>query len=378
MRTLAILATFVLAAAAACDTTDDAADGGAGSGGGGNGGHPSPDGGPDAGPDAGPDPACSLPAEPGSCRAYLPRYHHDPATGTCERFVYGGCGGNANNYATLPECEAACGVLPRSTECQVEATDPSLPGVRVRIEGDRCRLPIEQMHAFRYSVQLDEAITYTAPGSGGACGRCGGYTTDPLSLLDYAIEGGGHRYCECDVGCCPPTTPVERTLQTGTFERELEWSGYEWNGPSDTNAPVGPPFPPGGYAVRVSFAVPDVGTITAVLPIELFVPPGAGSDEAGCSVGGRTYASREGGIPDPVSCNTCNCFDGDLACTDADCPEPCPDGTAYGKSCARCGPTDACEVVRHDCLPSCETDEDCAEPSLWFCAAEGVCKNVCG
>ena len=30
-------------------------------------------------------------------------------TGLCEQFVYGGCDGNANNFATREECEATCG-----------------------------------------------------------------------------------------------------------------------------------------------------------------------------------------------------------------------------------------------------------------------------
>lgn len=53
-------------------------------------------------------PRCEQPVEPGPCRAQLPRWHHDPDTGECERFLYGGCGGNDNNFATQAACEAAC------------------------------------------------------------------------------------------------------------------------------------------------------------------------------------------------------------------------------------------------------------------------------
>ncbi|MCA9556628.1 MAG: hypothetical protein KC933_41780, partial [Myxococcales bacterium] len=56
----------------------------------------------------GPD-ACGLPAEVGDCDAAIPRWFHNAQTGMCERFVYGGCGGNANNFETLEACEAACG-----------------------------------------------------------------------------------------------------------------------------------------------------------------------------------------------------------------------------------------------------------------------------
>ncbi len=54
------------------------------------------------------DDVCSLPPETGPCEAIIPRWYHNADTGRCERFVYGGCGGNANNFETLAECERAC------------------------------------------------------------------------------------------------------------------------------------------------------------------------------------------------------------------------------------------------------------------------------
>src|SRR5262245_5716352 len=56
---------------------------------------------------------CELPADPGPCDAAIPRWYHDATAGTCAQFVYGGCGGNANNFATLAECEAGCLARPR-------------------------------------------------------------------------------------------------------------------------------------------------------------------------------------------------------------------------------------------------------------------------
>ncbi|MCK6575460.1 BPTI/Kunitz-type proteinase inhibitor domain-containing protein, partial [Myxococcota bacterium] len=52
---------------------------------------------------------CGLPADPGLCNAAFRRFYFNPATGTCEGFVWGGCGGNENNFETLEACEAACG-----------------------------------------------------------------------------------------------------------------------------------------------------------------------------------------------------------------------------------------------------------------------------
>lgn len=53
---------------------------------------------------------CSLPVEVGPCDAAIPRFYFNPETGICERFVYGGCGGNENNFATLQQCNDACSI----------------------------------------------------------------------------------------------------------------------------------------------------------------------------------------------------------------------------------------------------------------------------
>mmetsp|Transcript_31142 Transcript_31142/g.50028 ORF Transcript_31142/g.50028 Transcript_31142/m.50028 type:complete len:174 (+) Transcript_31142:38-559(+) len=49
---------------------------------------------------------CSLPAVTGLCKAYFPRYYFDG--NRCAQFIYGGCGGNANNFETKQECKDAC------------------------------------------------------------------------------------------------------------------------------------------------------------------------------------------------------------------------------------------------------------------------------
>ncbi|CAN8009769.1 unnamed protein product, partial [Ixodes pacificus] len=51
---------------------------------------------------------CSLPKKVGPCRAAMPRYYFDVTTGKCERFIYGGCEGNANNFHTLQQCQRTC------------------------------------------------------------------------------------------------------------------------------------------------------------------------------------------------------------------------------------------------------------------------------
>ncbi|VDI63269.1 tissue factor pathway inhibitor [Mytilus galloprovincialis] len=51
---------------------------------------------------------CMLPTVPGMCKGYFPRYSFRAKTNTCEMFAYGGCGGNANNFLDIKECQIAC------------------------------------------------------------------------------------------------------------------------------------------------------------------------------------------------------------------------------------------------------------------------------
>ena len=51
---------------------------------------------------------CSSKPEKGPCRARIPRYYYDQDHKTCKRFIYGGCGGNNNNYPTKKDCSTNC------------------------------------------------------------------------------------------------------------------------------------------------------------------------------------------------------------------------------------------------------------------------------
>ena len=52
---------------------------------------------------------CASPPDAGPCRAAFSRHYYNSTAGSCAEFVWGGCGGNANNYVSRSACEAACG-----------------------------------------------------------------------------------------------------------------------------------------------------------------------------------------------------------------------------------------------------------------------------
>ena len=51
---------------------------------------------------------CLSPPVTGPCRARILRYFYNNTSGQCERFVYGGCQGNANNFEIRKDCERDC------------------------------------------------------------------------------------------------------------------------------------------------------------------------------------------------------------------------------------------------------------------------------
>ncbi|XP_075556650.1 actinia tenebrosa protease inhibitors-like [Dermacentor variabilis] len=69
---------------------------------------------------------CYLPMKVGPCFGYFPRYYYNTTTNTCDQFIYGGCQGNANNFATLEKCRSACST-PASFTCYLpKKTGPCL------------------------------------------------------------------------------------------------------------------------------------------------------------------------------------------------------------------------------------------------------------
>ena len=78
---------------------------------------------------------CTLPPKTGPCKAAFRRFYYNASSGTCKRFVYGGCKGNANNFTTLKTCQNACAKSKKPTP---RTTKPKkkLPSL--------CKLPKKQ------------------------------------------------------------------------------------------------------------------------------------------------------------------------------------------------------------------------------------------
>lgn len=51
---------------------------------------------------------CELPKDSGPCEAYSEYYYYNKVTDSCDKFVYGGCYGNANRFNTWEDCVKRC------------------------------------------------------------------------------------------------------------------------------------------------------------------------------------------------------------------------------------------------------------------------------
>ncbi|XP_051982460.1 LOW QUALITY PROTEIN: amyloid-beta A4 protein-like [Xyrauchen texanus] len=67
---------------------------------------------------------CFASAETGPCRAMLPRWYFVREEGHCAPFIYGGCGGNRNNFESEEYCLSVCSsVLPTPSSSPPDAVD---------------------------------------------------------------------------------------------------------------------------------------------------------------------------------------------------------------------------------------------------------------
>ena len=133
--------------------------------------------------------ACTAPVAPGPCDAYLPSFWHDPKSGLCEPFIYGGCQGNANRYPTRAACLEAC------------------PG-----GGSNWG-----------ACQVDSDCTLTSVGCCEACEPVA--DKDLLALNDsHLTEYTGRPACAA-LGACLPCPPAAEIQATGKYYRAVCQAG---------------------------------------------------------------------------------------------------------------------------------------------------------
>jgi hypothetical protein len=214
---------------------------------------------------------CSLPADPGPCKANFPRYWYNPATGNCESFGYGGCEGNGNRFDTLAACVSTCAPDPTTKPDGSGATEAS--GSPYDTSGD------------------DSRWICSLPADVGPCdGVCTSYwynlATGICERFGYGCCGGNaNRFATLAacVSACAPEAPATQLMPcTTNQECPSDTTCCDGGNPScgDTRLPAGDRANPGEFLVSA-----DGLTVTDTITGLLWQRDGSGT-RAGCSADG--------------------------------------------------------------------------------------------
>ena len=112
--------------------------------------------------------ACTAPQDAGPCEGFFPAFWHDPQTGLCEPFVYGGCSGNENRYPSRDACMQACAATRDDWGGCAHDNDCVLAGPSCCVA---CDPAIEQLVAVNLAHE-QQYRELRCPGPGTSCEPC--------------------------------------------------------------------------------------------------------------------------------------------------------------------------------------------------------------
>nr|XP_033802467.1 tissue factor pathway inhibitor isoform X2 [Geotrypetes seraphini] len=129
---------------------------------------------------------CLSEEDPGICRGWFTRYFYNNVTEKCDKFKYGGCLGNENNFMSLEDCQITCqdrtlsSLVPAEEQSTQQPKNNSIPEISVisaRIAHSHgppfCRIPAERGNCnstekrFYYQHSTGKCLTFNYSGCGG-------------------------------------------------------------------------------------------------------------------------------------------------------------------------------------------------------------------
>jgi hypothetical protein len=142
------------------------------------------------------------------------RFAYDPNLGLCRPFIWGGCGGNGNNYETPEDCYAACGGLAERdparcaspTECALmpnlccgPCDEPNLTNM-VAVRKTEVNAVFQAMSC--HLVDCPTCLPIANPWLGAACraNRCVSFDARQTELVSCTADTDC--VLRAGVGCC--------------------------------------------------------------------------------------------------------------------------------------------------------------------------------
>uniref|UniRef100_A0A8D0GDJ8 Tissue factor pathway inhibitor n=1 Tax=Sphenodon punctatus TaxID=8508 RepID=A0A8D0GDJ8_SPHPU len=121
---------------------------------------------------------CFLEQEPGICRGLISRYFYNHESQQCEKFKYGGCLGNQNNFQSLEECHNTCENISNSLQVEqdefLQMMNNSSPAVKQDLPQvpSFCMTPMERglctanekRYFYNYSIGKCRPFSYSGCG----------------------------------------------------------------------------------------------------------------------------------------------------------------------------------------------------------------------
>ncbi|XP_045057934.2 papilin isoform X2 [Desmodus rotundus] len=127
---------------------------------------------------------CLLPSALGSCTDWATRWYFIASVGRCNRFWYGGCHGNANNFASEAECMSSC-------QGSQQAPSQPMPGAAGqgthRDGGGRSHGSQQEVYHTQALGEQGQDLGLSARGQGGDSGR----PASPSHSSSYRVSLAG-------------------------------------------------------------------------------------------------------------------------------------------------------------------------------------------
>ncbi|EFP00691.1 CRE-MLT-11 protein [Caenorhabditis remanei] len=169
---------------------------------------------------------CEADIDVGECAGVFSRFAFDKSINACRSFTYGGCGGNANNFATLQECTNKCVNRPVCPEA------PACDTNRCQLVNDRSGCPFCSCPPVK---QASPPGTITPPGPRDNLPNCPAF--DRSACHEPCMVFHNRQGCEECV--CPHTAPTPPHVPT----RPLTTPGVPQPPSPSRRFEAGPPSP---------------------------------------------------------------------------------------------------------------------------------------